>query len=89
MQHISNVISFLLSHLQCYKLSSLQGASMIMCTKAVVIVACYFISQNGNLSWCWNFWIYLYNNIHNKSWEHMNKFQINLATKKYSQKKFK
>ncbi len=43
-------------------------------------VPCYW---KCNLILCWNCKIYLYDNIHNISWELVNKFEINQMNKKY------
>jgi hypothetical protein len=45
----------------------------------VLDVPCYW---KCDLILCWNFNIYLYDNIHNLSWELMNKFEINQMNKK-------
>ncbi len=51
-----------------------------------LVFSCFKI---GNLIWCSNCWIYLYSNVHNISWEHVNKFEINLMNKNYRKKNFK
>jgi hypothetical protein len=46
-------------------------------------VPCYW---KCNLISCWNYKIYLYDNIHNISWELVNKFEINQMNTKYEKK---
>jgi hypothetical protein len=52
-------------------------------TQGNFYLPCYW---NFHLILCWNHRIYLYDNIHNISWELVNKFEINQMNKKYEKK---